>query len=52
MKNSDGFNDSETLAYFATTKSRTRLRRSVLECGRPAAAFPNDSHDPIFGEAQ
>jgi hypothetical protein len=52
MKNFDGFNDSETLACFVATRSHTRLRGSDLECGRPAAAFPNDSHDPIFGEAQ
>jgi hypothetical protein len=52
MKNFDGFNDSETLAYFSTTKSRARSRRSDLECGNPAAAFPKGSHDPILGEVQ
>jgi hypothetical protein len=52
MKNFDGFHDTENLAYFATTKSRTRWRRSDLECGSSAAAFPNDSHDSIFDEAQ
>jgi hypothetical protein len=30
-------------------KPRTRLRRSDLECGSSAAAFPNDSHDSAFG---
>jgi hypothetical protein len=52
MKNFDDFNDSETRAYFATTKSRTRLRRSDLECGSPAAAFPKDPRGPSFGGAQ
>jgi hypothetical protein len=52
MKNFDGFNDSETLAYFATSKSRAKSLRSDLECGSPSAAFPKDSRDPLFGEAQ
>ena len=34
------------------TKSRIILRRSDLECGSLAAAFPNNSHDRILGEAQ
>jgi hypothetical protein len=52
MKNFDGFNDSETRAYFATAKSRTRWRRNDFECGSPAAAFPKDPRDPLFGGAQ
>jgi hypothetical protein len=31
------------------TKSRIKLRRSDLECGSSAAAFPNDTHDSMFG---
>jgi hypothetical protein len=52
MKNFDGFNDSETLAYFATTESRAKSLRSDLECGSPAAAFPKDPRGPLFGGAQ
>jgi len=31
------------------TKSRLILRRSDLGCGSPAVAFPNESHDSMFG---
>src|SRR5579859_7833691 len=37
--------------YFCITKFRIILQTRDLECGSLAAAFPNDSHDPIFGEA-
>jgi len=35
-----------------STKSRIILQKRTLECGSPAAAFPNNSHDSIFGEPQ
>ena len=40
MKNFDGFNDSETLAYFSTTKSRARSRRSDLKRATLLPLFP------------
>jgi len=35
-----------------STKPRIILRRNELECGSTAVAFPEDSHDSIFSEAQ
>jgi hypothetical protein len=47
------FNSSSprVLAPLSThhAKSLTRLQRSDLECGSSAAAFPNDSHNSLFG---